>query len=155
DPETGLHYNRFRYYSPELGRFLQSDPLGTAGGVNLYAYCANPLTAVDLDGLTEHPNQRKVGDAANPDPVPSTERPTKPMAAVQPPRSERTTAPMPAVKPPTMTPRGRGEPKTNGVPKSALRPGDLVFGLYNKQPTMSQHVAGTGAKTVVDLPNPP
>jgi RHS repeat-associated protein len=51
DQETGLHYNRFRYYSPELGRYLQSDPLGTAGGINLYAYCPNPLTTVDLDGL--------------------------------------------------------------------------------------------------------
>jgi RHS repeat-associated protein len=57
DEETGLHYNRFRYYSPSLGRYLQSDPLGTAGGVNLYAYCANPLVVVDLDGLA-HPKTR-------------------------------------------------------------------------------------------------
>src|SRR5262249_11351353 len=49
DPETGLHYNRFRYYSPELGRYLQSDPLGLAGGLNLYAYPVNPLTAADID----------------------------------------------------------------------------------------------------------
>lgn len=58
DPETGLHYNRFRYYSPELGRFLESDPLGTSGGLNVYAYSANPLTEVDLDGLA-HGKQRK------------------------------------------------------------------------------------------------
>jgi RHS repeat-associated protein len=51
DEETGLHYNRFRYYSPELGRYLQSDPLGIAGGLNLYAYSATPLNMVDLDGL--------------------------------------------------------------------------------------------------------
>jgi len=52
DPETGLHFNRFRYYSPELGRFLQVDPVGIDGGINLYAYCGgNPLTRVDLDGL--------------------------------------------------------------------------------------------------------
>ncbi len=52
DPETGLHFNRFRYYSPELGRFLQADPVGIDGGINLYAYCeGNPLTRVDLDGL--------------------------------------------------------------------------------------------------------
>ena len=38
DPELDLHYNRFRYYSPELGRYIQSDPLGIAGGINLYAY---------------------------------------------------------------------------------------------------------------------
>jgi RHS repeat-associated protein len=52
DAETGLHYNRFRYYSPELGRYLQSDPLGQAGGINLYAYPTSPLIDVDLDGLS-------------------------------------------------------------------------------------------------------
>jgi RHS repeat-associated protein len=53
DVEIGLFYNRFRFYSPELGRYIQSDPVGTGGGINLYAYSANPLTNVDLFGL--HP----------------------------------------------------------------------------------------------------
>jgi RHS repeat-associated protein len=51
DVETGLHYNRFRYYDPTLGCYLQSDPLGIAGGTNLYAYLTNPLTDVDILGL--------------------------------------------------------------------------------------------------------
>jgi RHS repeat-associated protein len=51
DPETDLHYNRFRSYSPLLGRYLQSDPMGQAGGINLYAYTANPLVLVDVLGL--------------------------------------------------------------------------------------------------------
>ncbi|WP_437655320.1 RHS repeat-associated core domain-containing protein [Sorangium sp. So ce1182] len=51
DEETGLHCNRHRYYSPRLGRYVQSDPVGQAGGVNLYAYPANPLVDVDLLGL--------------------------------------------------------------------------------------------------------
>ena len=51
DPETGLHCNGFRYYSPELGRYLQSDPVGVSGGPNLYAYTANPLKRVDVLGL--------------------------------------------------------------------------------------------------------
>ena len=51
DEETGLHYNRFRYYSPELGRFLQPDPLGFEDSLNVYAYSPNPLVVVDLDGL--------------------------------------------------------------------------------------------------------
>ena len=55
DAETGLHYNRFRYYDPRLGRYLQSDPLGLAGGVNLYAYPTNPLNRVDIVGW-EHAN---------------------------------------------------------------------------------------------------
>ena len=53
DAETGLHDNRFRTYGPELGRYLQSDPSGTEGGINLYAYTDNPLRAVDLRGLAE------------------------------------------------------------------------------------------------------
>lgn len=59
DPETGLHYNRFRYYSPELGRYLQCDPEGIRGGLNLYAYTSNPLIAVDVRGLTcsIHPDE--------------------------------------------------------------------------------------------------
>ena len=55
DAETGLHYNRFRYYSPELGRYLQSDPIGIAGGLNLYAYTLNPLRWVDVRGLAGPP----------------------------------------------------------------------------------------------------
>ena len=51
DPETGLHYNRFRYFSPELGRYLQSDPAGLEGAINVYAYPADPLTGADIDGL--------------------------------------------------------------------------------------------------------
>lgn len=53
DRETGLHYNRFRYFSPELGRYLQSDPAGLEGGINLYAYPADPLTGADIDGLAK------------------------------------------------------------------------------------------------------
>jgi RHS repeat-associated protein len=52
DQETGLHYNRYRYYDPELGRYLTPDPIGYRGSdVNLYAYCTNPLVQVDVLGL--------------------------------------------------------------------------------------------------------
>ncbi|OXJ09798.1 RHS repeat-associated core domain-containing protein [Burkholderia sp. HI2500] len=53
DVETGIHSNRFRSYSPTLGRYLQSDPAGQAGGINLYAYTANPVVRVDVLGLAE------------------------------------------------------------------------------------------------------
>jgi RHS repeat-associated protein len=52
DPETGLHYNRQRYYDPALGQYLTPDPLGTPDGPNPYAYVAfDPLTNIDPDGL--------------------------------------------------------------------------------------------------------
>ncbi|MDX9887075.1 RHS repeat-associated core domain-containing protein [Thauera sp.] len=52
DAETGLHYNRARYYDPEAGQYLTPDPLGTPDGPNPYAYVAfNPLRNVDPDGL--------------------------------------------------------------------------------------------------------
>jgi RHS repeat-associated protein len=51
DRETGLHYNLFRYYDPEIGRFTQPDPIGLEGGINLYQYAPNPLTWIDPQGL--------------------------------------------------------------------------------------------------------
>jgi len=52
DAETGLHYNRQRYYDPHLGQYLSPDPLGTPDGPNPYAYVAfNPLGFIDPDGL--------------------------------------------------------------------------------------------------------
>jgi RHS repeat-associated protein len=47
DDSTGLHYNTFRYYDPDLGRFISPDPTGLAGGENLYSYAPNPTGWVD------------------------------------------------------------------------------------------------------------
>ncbi|WP_158227156.1 RHS repeat-associated core domain-containing protein [Mangrovitalea sediminis] len=51
DPETGLYYNRHRYYSPLLGHYIQPDPLGLKGGLNLYQYSWNPIQHSDPLGL--------------------------------------------------------------------------------------------------------
>lgn len=56
DGETGLAYFGYRYYSPRLGRWLSRDPLGEAGGLNLYAYCGNdPVNRHDYLGLDPLP----------------------------------------------------------------------------------------------------
>ncbi len=52
DTETGLHYNYFRYYDPATGRYVTSDPIGLAGGLNTYGYVGgDPLSSIDLLGL--------------------------------------------------------------------------------------------------------
>ncbi|KZX85441.1 hypothetical protein A3715_03715 [Oleiphilus sp. HI0009] len=51
DAESGLHQNYFRDYDPELGRYIQSDPIGLAGGLNTYGYAyQSPLVWVDPTG---------------------------------------------------------------------------------------------------------
>ena len=51
DRETGLHYNFFRYYEPDAGRFVNQDPIGLMGGENLYAFALNVQGWVDPLGL--------------------------------------------------------------------------------------------------------
>ncbi|WP_313005673.1 RHS repeat-associated core domain-containing protein, partial [Pseudomonas sp.] len=54
DVESGLHYNRHRYYDPRLGRYLTPDPVKLAGGLNQYQYVPNPTGWVDPLGLTSN-----------------------------------------------------------------------------------------------------
>jgi len=61
DPETGLHYNRFRYYDPDIGRFIHQDPIRFDGSVNWYQYAPTPTNHIDPFGLnwaaqTRRPN---------------------------------------------------------------------------------------------------
>ena len=52
DRETGLHYNYFRDYEPGTGRYVEADPIGLEGGMNLYAYVeGNPVGRIDPYGL--------------------------------------------------------------------------------------------------------
>ncbi|CAM2070397.1 PAAR domain-containing protein [Sulfidibacter corallicola] len=55
DEETGLHYNRHRYYDPECGRYTQPDPIGLRGGMNPYQYTEDPVREIDPLGLASLP----------------------------------------------------------------------------------------------------
>ncbi|RQZ57489.1 RHS repeat-associated core domain-containing protein, partial [Burkholderia sp. Bp9004] len=55
DHESGLHYNRHRYYDPSSGRFVSKDPIGLAGGINVYQYAPNPIEWSDPLGLSRTP----------------------------------------------------------------------------------------------------
>ena len=56
DEETGLHYNRHRYYDPHAGRFISRDPIGLLGGLNLHQYAPNPTGWLDTLGLSRCPS---------------------------------------------------------------------------------------------------
>ncbi|ENF4620796.1 RHS domain-containing protein, partial [Salmonella enterica subsp. enterica serovar Senftenberg] len=55
DRETGLHYNLYRFYDPDIGKFISGDPIGLRGGLNLYQYAPNPLSWIDPLGLAVTP----------------------------------------------------------------------------------------------------
>ncbi|MFK0087455.1 RHS repeat-associated core domain-containing protein [Pseudomonas sp. NPDC090755] len=61
DRETGLHYNTFRFYDPNIGRFTQPDPIGLLGGINLFVYSPNPLSWIDPWGWNKN-SHSAVGD---------------------------------------------------------------------------------------------
>ena len=64
DTETGLHYNRFRYYDSDVGMFIARDPIGLLGGNNVFQYAPNPVMWIDPWGLSRClglPSTRKDG----------------------------------------------------------------------------------------------
>ncbi|WP_180988276.1 RHS repeat-associated core domain-containing protein, partial [Pseudomonas putida] len=56
DCESSLHYNTFRFYDPEVGRFVNQDPIGLLGGANLYSYGVNPISWIDPWGWSAKPS---------------------------------------------------------------------------------------------------
>ena len=65
DEETGLHYNFFRYYDPQLGRFVSQDPIGLAGGLNAYRFAPNAQAWVDPLGLDTYRINRDLAIIGN------------------------------------------------------------------------------------------
>ena len=70
DTETGLHYNRFRYFDPDLGMFTTRDPIGLLGGFNVFSYAPNPVMWVDPSGLAVyHTNWAKAYNSGKKQPT--------------------------------------------------------------------------------------
>ena len=65
DRETGLHYNFFRYYEPDVGRFVNQDPIDLCGGSNFYNYSQNEQAWVDLYRLSSSCNDGDTKDSKN------------------------------------------------------------------------------------------
>ncbi|MEM0571856.1 RHS repeat-associated core domain-containing protein, partial [Salmonella enterica] len=63
DEESGLYYNRHRYYNPGQGRYITQDPIGLRGGWNLYQYPLNPVHYIDPLGLKSC--SERIVEAAN------------------------------------------------------------------------------------------
>ncbi|WP_212893100.1 RHS repeat domain-containing protein, partial [Capnocytophaga canimorsus] len=61
DCETGLYYNRFRYYDCNTGSYISQDPIGLAGGLSLYSYVFDSNSWVDVFGLMPWPNPIRKG----------------------------------------------------------------------------------------------
>ncbi|WP_060831420.1 RHS repeat-associated core domain-containing protein [Tannerella forsythia] len=55
DEETGLYYNRFRYYSPDEGRYISQEPIGLEGGISLYGYVNDCNSELDQYGESKMP----------------------------------------------------------------------------------------------------
>lgn len=66
DEETGLHYNRHRYYDPHSGRFVSKDPIGLLGGLNSYEFGPNTVQYLDPRGLTAKKLGAALGNAGRP-----------------------------------------------------------------------------------------
>ena len=64
DRETGLHYNFFRYYEPNVGRFINQDPIKLQGGTNLYNYGSSSTRWIDSLGLLTQAEQIDIGKKA-------------------------------------------------------------------------------------------
>ncbi|WP_019901446.1 DUF6531 domain-containing protein [Salinispora arenicola] len=148
DAETGLHYNRFRFYDPATARYLSPDPLGLSGGPNPTAYVPDPLTVADPLGLTSckvtQPSLDPLGDSSVRPVIPDGE-PSQLSALATPPPPDALYGVPPAEQVVTAQPDGsrtiRHEPRPASPPA-----------LSTSTPSSSQHAHNWYADNVPAAP---
>lgn len=82
DEETGLHYNRYRYYDPDGACYITADPIGLLGGINAYQYAPNPTSWIDPLGLRRK-NKKAACPACSGTPCGNTRNPSRGAARFQ------------------------------------------------------------------------
>ncbi|MBQ5949683.1 RHS repeat-associated core domain-containing protein [Massilia sp. ST3] len=82
DDETGLHYNRYRYYDPDGARYMTADPIGLLGGMNAYQYAPNPTGWIDPLGLRSK-NKKAACPVCSGTPCRGTRNPSRGAAGFQ------------------------------------------------------------------------
>ncbi|WP_157527156.1 DUF6531 domain-containing protein [Micromonospora rosaria] len=151
DGETGLHYNRFRFYDPGTARYLSPDPLGLTGGPNPTAYVADPLTLADPLGLASckvaQPALNPLGDGGPVGTVTADGEPSQlpPQATAPPPEALYGTPPLMQVV--TTDPDGnqivRYQPRPAPMPATAtttdgtVRHADTWYAESGSTPNLS------------------
>ncbi|WP_211445067.1 polymorphic toxin type 17 domain-containing protein [Collimonas humicola] len=95
DAETGLHYNRYRYYDAAIGQFIGQDPIGLDGGDNPYQYAPNSISWIDPRGLAKALAQTACSKKGV---IKAAGLPTKGRIRYVPPKNWKPTVPLPKGK---------------------------------------------------------
>ncbi|MBL4689421.1 MAG: RHS repeat-associated core domain-containing protein [Nannocystaceae bacterium] len=151
DPDLDLHYSRFRDYDPKLGRYLQADPMGIRGGVNLYAYPPNPLVTVDVLGLNDHSNSEN--GSTRPEDGESTPRAEDPNAPPDAPPPDGAARPRDATEIARDASRARAQELHGTLSRRERREAVMVAGMHD--PETGQTVTRTNVEGAAFNPDGP
>ncbi len=137
DSETGLYYNRFRYYDPSTGSYISQDPIGLLGGMELYNYVCDPNFRIDPSGLSECKITKKLQDLAD-EAKAEAKLSKKQQASIQRSRDRAASATDPKVKAYHEMMAGK---------KEKMYMGTQVDTIFKKKVEADEMLKGAGVKT--------